>query len=767
MFAVALAFFLGDGWVQCVPVLNGQWLISPLLINLLLMALFRRRLMIRAGVAFALGLAWATGHAWWQLQDDLAPPLEGHDVTVTGVVSSIPQHEPYGIRFVFSTEDNGEVHLPSQLQISWYSSDIQVHAGQRWQLLVKLKRRHGFANPGSFDYEGQLFREGIGATGYVRDTNQNHLLGVATGNVVLRLRAWLAERISTAIPDSPMQGVVRGLAVGDQQAISGDQWQVFARTGISHLIAISGSHIGMVAFLFAWLGGLLVYVPGAQRWKLAQQDLRAWCGLPAALGYSLLAGMSTPTLRTLVMITVYFATQLQRREVNVWSSYGVALLLVTLIDPFAPLAIGTWLSFGAVAVILLSQQGRIKRAVWWHEFLSLQAIVTLGLIPLLISAFGNVSLISPWVNLLAIPIFTLLLVPAVLIGCALLLMDASLGSWWLHHVALIMNSMYGGLQWCAALPMATWYVPQSPMWVMCLMGAGTLLLVLPLLWPARMCGMLCCLPALLWQTERIPANAFELVALDVGQGLSLVVRTSTHVLVYDTGPKFQSGTDTGALVVLPYLRAQGVRDIDTLMISHNDDDHAGGMQSVVQGMPVQHLLLGPSVVTTQLPASAHLQRCQQGQHWEWDEVQFEVLYPAASVDGLTRNNTSCILRISAAGGSALLLGDAEAPVEQQLVSENMITPTSIVVAGHHGSRSSSTPELVNAVNARQVIFSAGYLNRWSFPKTEVVHRWQLSGAHINSTIDAGAITLRVMPDGIRTPLWYRIPQRHYWQSNQN
>ena len=467
------------------------------------------------------------------------------------------------------------------------------------------------------------------------------------------------------------------------------------------------------------------------------------------------------------MIAVYFAAQVWRREGNVWHSFGIALLMVTLIDPFAPLAIGTWLSFGAVAVILLNQQGRIGRAKWWREFFSLQAVVTIGLMPLLISAFGNVSLISPFVNLLAIPIFTVLLVPAVLIGCVLLVVNAAWGSWWLQHLAPIMDGMYGGLKWAASVPMATWYVPHAPAWAMCLMGAGTLLLVLPLLWPMRISGLLCCLPALLWQPERLPSNAFELTALDVGQGLSLVIKTSSHVLVYDTGPKFQSGTDTGILVLLPYLHSMGIRTLDAVMISHGDDDHAGGMNSVAQGMSVRQWWLGPSVNADQLPSQDNVQRCQRGQHWQWDGVQFDVLYPspAESTETLSRNNTSCVLRISASGGSALLLGDAEAPVEQQLLTEGSLVPTTIVVAGHHGSRSSSTPGLVSAVHAQQVIFSAGYRNRWGFPKPEVVTAWQASGARTHSTIDAGAITLNVLPSGVQPARWYREPQRHYWQLN--
>lgn len=765
MFVVALAFFLGDGLVQCVPSLTVTWLLPPVAAMLALAVLARKRLVLMIAIAFALGIAWAAGNAWRQLRDDLPAALEGRELQAVGVVDSIPQREVYGWRFVFAVEDSGRIRLPSRLRISWYANDVQLHAGERWKLLLRLKRRHGFANPGGFDYEGQLFREGIGATGYVRESVDNKLLGLASGDGLLRLRESIAGNISSAVPGSPMQGVMRGLAVGDQQAISSEQWQVFARAGISHLIAISGSHIGMVAFLFAWLGGLMVHLPAAQRWRLTRHDLQALFGLPAAVGYSLLAGMSVPTQRTVVMLCVFFVSRILRREINVWHSFGLALLLVTLIDPFAPLAIGTWLSFGAVGVILLHQQGRILRSRWWREFLTLQAIVTLGLMPLLISAFGNVSLISPWINLLAIPVFSFVLVPGVLGGCVLLAVHAPLGTWWLSHLAGLMNLLYEALQVATSMPLAAWYVPQSPPWIMGLLGMGVLLMVLPLLWPMRLCGLLCCLPALLWQPDRLPLNAFELTTLDVGQGLALVVRTANHVLIYDTGPKFQSGTDTGALVVVPYLHALGIHHLDMVMISHGDADHAGGMASVQQGMRVNQWVLGPSVQEQVLAPGTTIQRCHEGQHWHWDAVQFTVLSPAANSDATIRNNTSCVLSIRALGGSALLPGDAEAPVERQLVEERHIAPTSIVMAGHHGSRTSSAPELVEAVQAREVIFSAGYRNRWGFPKPDIVSRWQASGAHADSTIDSGAITLDVTSQGLQPPQLFRELHRHYWQPN--
>lgn len=711
-------------------------------------------------IAGVLGFMWAGGQALWQLHDDLAAELEGQDLVVVGHVDSIPEHEPYGLRFVFAVEPaqtNRAYPLPQRVELSWYSHTQVVHAAERWRLQVRLKRRHGFANPGGVDYEAQLFRRGIGATGYVRDSPDTALLGSASHEYVLRARAAIAERIGAALPDAAMQGVIRGLAVGDQQAISNTQWQVFARTGISHLIAISGSHIGMVGLLAAWLGGALARVPWAQRARLTRTDLRAAFGLSAALGYSLLAGMSVPTQRTLAMLSVYFATQWLRRHVNVWHSFGLALLLCLIVDPFAPLAIGAWLSFGAVAVILLSQQGRLRRVAWWREFLGLQAAVSIGLVPVFVAAFGNVSAIAPVVNLVAIPLFTIVLVPAVLLSCAALLLYPPGGAWCLQWLARGLNEVFAALSWAAHAPLANVYLPQPPLWAVLLLSLGAMLAVMPVLWSVRGCGLLCCLPAVWWRPEPLPPASFEVTTLDVGQGLAVVIRTRTHVLLYDTGPKFQSGTDTGMLVVLPYLHALGVQRLDLLMISHGDDDHAGGLESVRAGIATNALLVGPSVKPL-VPAP----RCMRGQHWRWDGVDFTILHPAADSRERRDNNTSCVLRIAAPGGSALLLGDAEQPVEQQLVASGAVPATTIVVAGHHGSRSSSTPELVAATHPREVIFSAGYRNRWGFPKPDVVERWHTADAHTDSTAECGAVSVLIAPSSY-APRCYRAEHRRYWR----
>jgi competence protein ComEC len=760
MLRFALAFLVGDIWVQSLPVLDLPHLLVPVVTAALLLALplNRRCFSMPVIVAFLLGFVWTTINARAHLQHDLNPSLEGQDVVVTGHVASIPQLESYGVRFAFVVE-HAAVGLPPRIELSWYEPAGVVHAGERWQLQVRLKRRRGFANPGGFDYEAALFREGIGATGYVRESRINRRLGRVRDDYVLKARAALTEAIAAAIPEAPMQGVVRGLAVGDQQAIGSAAWQVFARTGTSHLMAISGFHIGMVAWLFAWLGSRLVLLPAAQRRRWTAPDLRAIFGMSAALGYSLLAGMSVPTQRTLLMLAVYFGAGLLRREINVWQGFGLALLLVLLVDPFAPMAAGAWLSFGAVAVILLNQVGRARRASGWRGFLSMQLVVSVGMVPLLLGSFGSLSLVSPLVNLLAIPVFTAVLVPLVLIGCVLLVMHPALGGWWLQWVARALDYVFAGLQWAAGLPWANWYAPQADVWAMGLLVLGTIMMVLPWLWPLRVSGLCCCLPALCWQPAVLPEGGFTLTTLDVGQGLAVVVQTRTHALLYDTGPKFQSGRDTGELVVLPYLHAQGIRQLDVLMISHGDDDHAGGMHSVLTGLPVKQLLPGPSVAVAVQRAN-----CQRGQHWQWDGVTFSVLHPGPGSEYNSDNNQSCVLRISAPGGSALLLGDVEKRIERELNDAGLIARTTVVEAAHHGSRSSSTEALINSTRPEWVVFSVGYRNRWGFPRPEVLADWRASGAQTESTVDAGAITLALLPDRPVIVQRYREQRRRYWHT---
>lgn len=756
MWRIGSAFLCGHCCIHLLPSLPPPWpgVVLPAVVLLIAAAL--RSLLLAIAVC---GMGWAWAHAYAHINEDLPQALEGRDLLVVGHIASIVDTRDTDPQFEFAVKSSA-VGVPPKLKLTWYDATLQPRPGELWQFVVRLKRRNGFANPGGFDYEAHLFRARIGATGYIRADERNRR--IAAGNWrhgVLRVRAWLAERIALAAGNSRMLGVLQGLAVGETRAMSPQQWRVFAATGTTHLLAISGLHISMIAALAAALGGLIVRWPGAQRLRITAIHGQTIAGMSAAVGYSLLAGMSVPTQRTLVMLCIYFAARWSRRAMSVGNALGLSLLGVLLVDPFAPLSVGAWLSFGAVAVIIVATSGRLRAAGALVNFARVQWSVTVGLLPILVIAFGGVSLISPVANAIAVPLFTLVLVPLVLTGTAVAALSSEIGGWLLTFASQLLSWCWPLMQWLSEQPVAMGYLPRSPILVYALLAVGAMLLVLPGVAPLRVAALALCVPAMSFRPPTPAQGAFELTMLDVGQGLAVVVATHSHTLVYDTGPGFRTGRDTGELVVLPFLRSRGVRAIDRLIVSHGDFDHDGGMDSLLAGMTTRSVLAGPSVRQN----AANLERCTQGQSWIWDGVTFEIVHPGPLSSAGKDNDSSCVLRVSAAGGSALLTGDIEALAEEEIVAREL-RPVDVVTIPHHGSRSSSTAAFIAAVQPTLALVSAGYGNRWQFPKRDVVERWRMAGADIASTIDSGAIAVTLEPHRPISVRHFRREHRRYWSA---
>jgi competence protein ComEC len=754
MWRIGLAFLLGHCCIHGLAHLPAPRPWGYVLVLALVMAAGLRSGLLAACL---LGIGWAWLGAAIRIEDDLPTTLEGQSLLVRGYVASVPQQALGDSQFLFDVIEAPQ-GVPPRIRLSWYRPAARPRPAEEWQFVVSLKRRNGYANPGGFDFEGHLFREGIGASGYVRDDARNRLMrSDAYRYPITKLRAWIAARIEAAVEDRRMLGVLQGLAVGDTQAMSAQQWRVFAATGTTHLMAISGLHISMVAALSAWLGGGIARWRRAQalRWSAVHGQVLA--GVAAAILYSLLAGMSVPTQRTLVMLCIYFSARWCRREMNVGHALGLALIGVLIVDPFAPLAVGAWLSFGAVAIILLAVSGRLARDGTIMSFARVQLAVTVGLVPLLLATFGSMSLVSPLANALAIPLFTLLVVPLVLLGTCAASLCIPLGASILWLPAKLLEWSWPLFERMAQPSWSLWYFPEPspPAFIALVVGVG--LLTLPGIWPTRLAGALLCLPVLLNRPATPASGDFDLAVLDVGQGLSVVVRTQTHVLVYDAGPAFQTGRDAGELVVLPYLRHRGERAIDTLMISHGDLDHRGGMRSIVLGMRPRRLLVGPSLHPT--PRGSAL--CGLGKRWSWDGVKFELLHPAREIYERD-NDSSCVLRIDGPSGSVLLTGDIEALAERQLVARGMAR-ADVVIVPHHGSRTSSSEAFVNQLSPTFALISAGYRNRWAFPKADVVDRWRAAGSRTLVTSDSGAIEIEFRRGRAPHVSEYRHTHRKYWQ----
>ncbi|MBK7903639.1 MAG: DNA internalization-related competence protein ComEC/Rec2 [Proteobacteria bacterium] len=495
------------------------------------------------------------------LADRLDPTLEGRAVRMRGVVTSVPQGTLDVLRFRFSPLPDGESRsLPRLIELTWYDAPARVDAAETLELEVKLRRPRGFANPGGRDNEARMLRDHIGASGYVRSGERlGRESNAAFKYPVLLARAHVASIIRNALGERISAGIVTGLAVGLQDALSRDQWLQLSRSGTSHLMAISGLHIAMVAASFAWLGGRVQRFRQRRGATGAMRDASVVAGAVAALGYSLLAGWSVPTQRTMVMIACGAAALLLRRRIGVADGLGVCVVGVLLLDPLAPLAPGFWLSFGAVAVILYGATGHVRPLGLIRSYLLVQVVVTLGLTPVLAGSFGTVSLVSALVNLYAIPLYTLLIVPAVLVSCAVATVAEVTGAAMLDWTGRLIELTWPLIEVPASWPLATWSIAglDGAAWIALILGSLAVLSPLPIL--GRIAGGAFIATACLWRPALVPDGVARFTILDVGQGLSVVIETRGHSLVYDAGPSFRTGSDTGQLVVVPFLRSRGIR----------------------------------------------------------------------------------------------------------------------------------------------------------------------------------------------------------------
>lgn len=707
--------------------------------------------------AASLGWGFATWRGHERLADVLMTALEGQDVVVTGVVAGLPQDFERGLRFVFRVEDSPH-GVPRMLSLAWYKGFREdewhalpaVHAGERWQLTVRLKRPHGNVNPHGFDYEGWLLEQGVRATGYVRPNTANRRLDPFVPdimNLVERARETIRARFQRALPDGAYRGVLVALAIGDQRAISQEQWQIFARSGIAHLVAISGMHVTMMAALaaagFGWLWRCSPWL--ALRWPAQQAGVVA--GLLAAFGYCLLAGWGVPAQRTLFMLGCVALALILRRETAPSRVLATALMVVLLMDPWAILAAGFWLSFGAVAVLLLVGSGRLHATGWLHEALRAQWAVTLGLVPALLVLFQQFSLVSPAANAVAIPLISFVVTPlAVAYAVVPLQMLADIAHW-------VLAATMVPIEWLAALPMALWQQAAPPPWLAVLATLGCLWGLLPRGTPARWVGFAMLIPLVCWIPPRPKQGEAWVTVLDVGQGLAVHVQTAGRDLIFDTGPAFSADANSGERILLPYLRALGVRRLDTLVVTHQDNDHAGGAEALLAGIPVGSVLASlPENHPVRLIAGNRGQPCAAGQGWNWDGVRFVVLHPAAgsSVGRGKSNDVSCVLQVEAGGRRVLLSSDIEAVSEASLLErEGSALASDVVVVPHHGSRTSSTPAFIAATAPRWAIFPVGYRNRFRHPNPDVWARWAASGARLLRTDAGGAMTVRLEEGDVR------------------
>ena len=752
MISYAVAFVFGDLAVQQFSQLPSLSVLMVCSVITIIMA----RLRLFYGVFFSLGLIWASIFAYYQLSAQLPPALEGKPINVEGIISSLPEQNDQHASFELAITQADE-KLPRKIKLAWYYPHQKIFVGETWRFCVTLKRPHATFNEGGQDYERWLFYEGIGALGSVCDKRQSpERISSSVYTFVDYWRQIIGDTLTKRYGDNINTVLLKALTVGDDSAISPELWDIFRITGTTHLIVISGSHIALVAGLIYWFTlklwtyfNLLRYSP----YRVA-----ALVSLLFAILYASLAGFVVPTKRAVIMLGIVMIASVLQRQLSHAQSIAIALLLILVANPLALLSIGFWLSFMAVALILYRIVARLKAAPNWRNALDIQFTVSIGLSPLLLLYFAQISLIAPFVNFLAVPIVELILVP-----CALLLVPLVFVFPWLADqlyftISYVLAYFIDGLTYASKLPFAMINYPPPSFLAFSLSLIGLLWLFSPRGIPARWLGLLLNLPLLFPILPSVNEGEAVVTLLDVGQGLAVVVQTKQHWLVYDTGAKFPSGADMGRNVVLPFLFYHDAGQLDTLVVSHGDNDHAGGAISILEKIPVTNFLTSVPNDFKTYNASG----CEAGQKWNWDSVSFLMLSPGSSLETQSDNDHSCVLKIETKHGAVLLTGDIEKKAEQWLVQNNTdILKSQVLVAPHHGSKSSSTKLFLDAVQPELVLIPAGYRNQFKHPSQEVITRYQAIGARYFSSVTSGELSVYFNKQGIRVESLRQLAGK-YW-----
>ena len=767
-----------------------------LFIPLFLLILIRRaRRFVSYLLVFVLGIAWGVYSGHQILASQLTDGHSGKTFLLTGTISGLPKRESKQIRFwldVKSLRDQQGNEIqdskPDRVQLSWYfrSQDSMptLQTGDQWQLSVKLHRPRSFVNPAGFDYQLWLLRKGVGATGYViKGENRPLPMNDKDFSDAIEIWRYQLQRWVIQHSDSQHKGILAALLIGDSTEVEKDHWQIMQKTGTNHLIAISGLHVGFLAIVGFYLGLTLGRLLQLVRVPFPAQFFGYIAAMIFAGFYSALAGFNIPTVRTLLMLSIFYWICLQRQDTQFIRIFCLALVLVVIVDPLAAYDMGFWLSFGAVALLLMGFSGRLSlptalsarqkfRQIVW-DYCRSQWLMLVGLLVPLIIFISSFSLASPIANALAIPVITFMVVPCLLLAAVLDSLIPGWGQGLLNIAAMLLDWLLNFLRALLNLfPFeANPLIDLTPAMMMFLAFCCLLLLLPKGFFSRSVSATFLILSLSLVMTLPKPDQPdLKLLVMDVGQGTAVVVQVKDKTLVYDTGAKFSDNFDAGSGILAPYLRSRAIRQLDILVVSHNDQDHAGGLEGLLANISVGQLLLGqyqpvfqPTRIQQALYQQAnHVNTCHEFPAWSWHQVSFRFItwplrYRASA------NNYSCVLEITYLNQIILLPGDLEREVESQLLSNHQLPKNiQLLLAGHHGSQTSSSLEFVKQLRPAEVVYSAGYHNRYGHPHKSVRKRFQSIGANEFNTAEQGALEFS-WKNGVNQPvLIYRDLKRRYW-----
>lgn len=770
-----LGFLIGVLWLthfSHLPSVKIAYLLIPISIIIIVLAFFKLFFSLKWILFFAaccLGFSYSLIMAQQQFNQQLPVRLEGKTLIAKGRIITIPINYLGTVRFDFLIQNLvtfGPLRYPIRVRIKGYfHKNLKIltdfKKGDTWQFALRLRRPRSFWNPGSFDYRAELFQQNIGGTGYLLEKFPLHLIQPTNAYYFIdNLRQKIYLNVKKALQNYPLLGLINSLTTGVRSEITDEQWKIIRNTGTNHLFAISGLHLAFIASIIYWLVRFIFSrIPYAALY-IPTPKIASAITLLSILFYSALAGFAIPTQRALLMLSVYSLAIIQRRYITQWHSFHLALMIILIVEPFVVLSASFWLSFAAVLLIFFAVSNRIKPLKNWRAWCRIQLTVSLGLIPLSLLFFHQISWISFVANLIAIPSIGFLILPLSLLGSLLSIVSLILGSYILIFTEQLLELLWKLLSFFSEIPLTQYYAHLSNYWILASSLIGMLLLLAPKGMPARYLGFFWVLPLFLGESQRPHYGDIWIHLLDVGQGLSSIVRTQHHILIYDTGPRLSLTFDAGKLVVLPFLQTIGVRKVNLMIISHGDNDHSGGAKVIFKQIQVDKVL--SSIPKKFLPKIVSL--CEEKMHWQWDGVDFEILYPPIKYPYLG-NNSSCVLKVSNQSQSILLTGDIEKVAENYLVHEKQKDLLStVLVVPHHGSKTSSSIAFLNHVQPRYALFPTGFHNRFKFPHKVVLNRYRRLGSKIYSTAIDGSITLKLMARSNHIQAeTYREKNFHFWQ----
>ncbi len=781
--AVAFTLFTLSMLARC----YGQTISRTLTLVLLVLA---------AISGLALGGMWAASVGAQRVADGWPAALEGKDIVATGYVATMPTLGTSSQRVLFVIEGNetDPALNGKTLVLSWYYGTFNLKPAQRYRLTFRAKQRHGGLNPQGFDYELWLVSRGIAATGYIRAAPTD--LGSQAAVFlpwVERVRSHIRERLFAAAPTPDAARWAAALALGDQRSLNDADWQRYNATGTGHLLAVSGTHITLMGALLAWLAGRWWAAKPQRLLRLPVQTLRLNVMLGSSCGYALLAGWALPAQRTVLMLAVaWWALRFMARPA-VWHVMASSAAVALAFDPMAVIAPSFWLSYGAVAALIAVEMGVFKSVVdpeptsetllakptvWqlrWQGFKQAarsQLLLTLALIPLGAVFFNQISVVSPLANAVAIPVMGWVSTPLALLAAALALvwggMAAAVVATLLQALLAVQHGMDWVLDVLLLLPYSQLFVPTATLgWAVFGMACAVGCVFLSRAWRlAAVGGVMAYVAGAFWLAAQAQLG-WRVVFLDVGQGMAVAVHSQGRTLLFDAGPRYSADSDGAARVIVPYLRAVGVTQLDHVILSHADDDHTGGTRSLLARMPVGqwwHSLSPAHPLLAALPVSKR--PCEAGKTLAWAGLTLQWLHPPAGIDhdDHKTNAVGCVLRVSDGQRSVLLAADIEAAQEAQLVAnDGAALASQVLLAPHHGSKTSSTEAFLRAVNPQHVVMQNGYRNRFGHPHPTVSQRYSDLGiTQWRSDVD-GAVILDVQADGLRLQSWRAQAQR-YWHT---